>query len=70
MDPTGAFPIEKSRYYQIYLLEKKAVDTHKWYLSEKFGYDVGYNYARWDWDMRFRKMWLAEIKNQLDHLSS
>lgn len=25
------------------------IDTHKWYLSEKLGYDVGFNYASISW---------------------
>lgn len=62
--PTGladtAFPIERSQYYQRWLEEKRAIDEHKWYLSERAGRDVGYHYAQWDWIVNHRIKWLKE----------
>lgn len=55
---TGVFDVSKSSYYQYWLEEKKAIEDHKWYLSEKLGRDCGWNYAEWDWCMRYRSEWL------------
>lgn len=47
--------------YQRWLLEQKAVEVHKWYLSEKAGHDVGWQYANWNWVMAgHRARWIAE----------
>lgn len=48
-----------------WLLEKRAIETHKYFMSEKTGYDVGYQAAKWDWDMAgHRKKWIAEMKER------
>lgn len=58
------FPIENSSYYQQWLAEKRAIDEHKWYLSEKVGKDVGYQYAQWDWIMSgLRQKWLKSLNS-------
>lgn len=57
-----AFPIERSNLYTLWLCERSAINEHKWHMSEKAGYDVGWDAARWDWDMRFRAGWLADQK--------
>ncbi len=55
------FPIERSTYYQHWLVEKAAMETHKWYLSERAGHDVGWEYTTWSWSMHgYRARWLAE----------
>jgi hypothetical protein len=65
--PSGEppFPIEKSDFYHIYLLEQKAIADHKWFLSEKMGHDVGLDYAQYNWVMAgHRARWLAEVRAQ------
>ena len=53
-----AFPISGSNIYQRWLDERENISKNRWYLSEIAGHDVGWDHARWDWDMRFRSVWL------------
>ena len=40
------------------LHEVGAIMTHKWYLSEQAGYDIGWGYAQWSWVMHgHRSRW-------------
>lgn len=55
------FPISGSNLYQRWLAERDEIARHKWFMSEKMGYDCGWEYARWDWNMRFRSEWLKKI---------
>ena len=53
------FPIERSSYYQHWVVEHAAIATHKWFLSEKAGHDVGWEYANWNWIMGgHRSQWI------------
>ena len=57
------FPIERSNLYTAWLLEKRAIAEHKWFMSEKAGYDVGEQAAKWDWDIAgHRKNWIARMR--------
>jgi hypothetical protein len=62
--PNGEpFPIEQSSLYQLHLLEKQAIDVHKWLLSEKMGHDVGLQFAMWNWVMGgHRERWLEQVR--------
>jgi hypothetical protein len=66
MNATGEmFPIERSNLYTAWLMEKQAILEHKWYMSEKAGYDVGYETAKWDWDIAgHRKKWVSDMKSR------
>lgn len=55
------FPIERSNLYQRWLAEHEAIAVHKWLVSEQMGHDCGWEYARWDWNMRFRADWLKSL---------
>lgn len=58
--------IEKSTYYQEALAEQVAVNTHKWFLSESAGKDVGLDYANWNWVMAgHRARWLAGYRSKI-----
>lgn len=62
--PTGladvAFPVERSSYYHFWQAEHSAILTHKWYLSEQAGRDVGESYAGWNWITKgHRARWMA-----------
>jgi hypothetical protein len=35
------------------------IQRHKWYESEKVGYDIGLERARFDWTLKHRNAWLA-----------
>lgn len=64
MQPSGEiFPIHRSSFYHIWLLEQGEINRHKWYLSEQAGFDVGWDRAKWDWGMRFRAEWVAGLKH-------
>lgn len=63
MSPTGEmFPIQGSSLYHIWMEERLEIGKNKWYLSEKAGHDVGWERAKWDWDMRFRANWLRGLR--------
>jgi hypothetical protein len=36
------------------------INQHKWFESEKVGYDIGFDKAAEDWLNRFSKTWLAK----------
>ena len=43
---------------------REEIDKHKWYESERRGYDVGFARALFDWTMKFKSKWLKERKNR------
>ncbi len=60
----NAFPLEKSDYLQFWLIEKRAIEEHKWYLSERLKCDVGFSYAQWNWIMGgYRADWVRKIRH-------
>lgn len=60
MDTTGMFPLEQSSLYRQRQEEHEAVAVHKYYLSEKAGHDVGWEYANWNWVVAgYRSRWLT-----------
>ena len=59
---TGMFPIEHSDLYNFWKAEKEEILKNKYYLSEKLGRDVGFDYALWDWHMNFRSKWIESGK--------
>ncbi len=62
MDPTGDFPLHKSRYYAFYLLEREEIERLKWIESEKAGHDIGYDRAHFLWMFRHRHLWMESVK--------
>lgn len=57
-----AFPVQRSNVYLLWLEEKQHIERNRWFLSEKLGIDCGWSYAKWDWEMRFRKRWLEAAR--------
>ena len=41
----------------LYLEELKEIECHKWLLSEKVGFDIGWDFARCDWKVRHYPRW-------------
>jgi|GEM_PF-1741094 len=41
----------------LYEEERRAIEVHKWYLSQKMGCDVGWAYAVEDWKRYFQSEW-------------
>lgn len=63
------FPLANSDYYRVYLLERSAIDLHKWLLSEKMGHDVGISYASYNWVMGgHRQRWLDSMRASGEHV--
>lgn len=57
-------PIHNSTLYQEFQAERSEIMRHKWYESEKAGYDVGYDYALTDWIMKHRAAWRRSRRDQ------
>lgn len=56
------FSSETDESYRFRIMERKAIEEHKWYLSEKSGYDVGLSYAKYNWIMAgHRSRWLKHV---------
>ena len=58
------FPIQQSNLYTAWLIEREQVLKHKWVLSERAGFDVGYHAARWDWDIHHRGAWISGMRDR------
>lgn len=47
--------IKKTMLYKKYAQEREHILRNKWYMSEKYGYDVGYERAFLDWLINKKK---------------
>jgi hypothetical protein len=56
--------VEKTRLYQQFLEVREHIIKNKWYLSEKAGFDVGFERAVVDWTLRHRKEWATKNKSR------
>lgn len=52
--------IKSSMLYREFQAEREKILEHKWELSEKAGYDVGFEYALTDWIVKHRSNWRKE----------
>ncbi len=52
--------IEKTSLYREFLAMKEEINKHKWYESEKVGYDIGFPRALIDWTLKFKSKWIKE----------
>jgi hypothetical protein len=50
--------------YREFLAMKEEVMKHKWYESEKAGYDIGFARAVIDWTMKFKSKWVESRKKK------
>jgi hypothetical protein len=57
MSLSGMFPIEQSDLYHLLMEEKMHIEKNKYFLSERMGFDVGIEYAKYNWNMCHRKKW-------------
>ena len=57
--------VKKTSLYKEFLAQKEEVLKHKWYESERKGYDIGFAKALIDWTIKFKSKWLKErhLKN-------
>lgn len=58
-------PLESSTLYQEFQAERYEIMLHKWYESEKRGYDVGFDYALTDWILKHRAAWRRARREML-----
>jgi hypothetical protein len=57
--------LKGSRLYKEFLAEREEIMRHKWFESEKAGYDVGFEKALLDWLVKHRTSWRQKRAEQL-----
>lgn len=58
--------IKKTSLYKEFLAQTEEILKHKWYESEKAGYDIGFPQALIDWTIKFKSKWIKERRPK-DH---
>ncbi len=53
----GGDLLRNSSLYKEFLAEREEILCHKWLESEKVGYDIGFERALLDWNIRHRSGW-------------
>ena len=56
--------LTSSTIYQDFLEERDEILKHKWYESEKVGYDIGFDKALMEWIIRYRSGWRSTKKTR------
>jgi hypothetical protein len=46
-----------SEFYREFLAERDEILRHKWFESERVGYDIGFERALLDWVAHYRSTW-------------
>ncbi len=49
--------IAHTSLYKEFLAMREEINKHKWYESEKVGYDIGFAKAVIDWTVKFKTQW-------------
>jgi hypothetical protein len=58
--------IANTSLYKEFLAMREEVNKHKWYESEKAGYDIGFAKAVIDWTVKFKTKWLQNRKKKIN----
>jgi len=53
----GADALKSLSIYKEFQAEREEILKHKWYESERAGYDVGFEHALTDWIFKHRNQW-------------
>ncbi len=53
----GTELLRNSSLFREFQLEREEILRHKWYESEKVGYDIGFERALMDWIVKHRAKW-------------
>ncbi len=53
----GADVMQESLLCRELHAELEEILRHKWLESEKAGYDIGFDFARVDWNLKYRSQW-------------
>lgn len=56
--------VANTSLYKEFLAMKEEVMKHKWYESEKLGYDIGFAKAVIDWTIKYKTTWIKNRKNK------
>jgi hypothetical protein len=54
----------KTSLYVEFLAMREEIMKHKWYESEKAGYDIGFARALVDWTVKFKSEWIRSRKKK------
>jgi len=54
--------LEETSFYKEFQAQRKEIDKHKWYESERAGRDIGFAQALIDWTMKFKTKWIQSRK--------
>lgn len=54
--------ITQTSIYKEFLLMKEEIYKHKWYESERAGYDIGFVKALMDWTINYKTAWIKKRK--------
>ena len=65
MSDADAKFLKGSRLYQEFLAERDEIMRHKYFESEKAGFDVGFEKALLDWLVKHRTSWRQSRAEQL-----
>ena len=56
--------VTTSAVYKEYMAMRTEIDKHKWYESEKVGYDIGFVKALFDWTIKYKTAWINKRKKE------
>ena len=56
--------LRNSSLYREFQAEREEILRHKWYESEKAGYDIGFERALTDWIIKHRSKWRKARQQQ------
>ncbi len=57
--------LRSSLLYRHFRAQHEEILKHKWYESERAGYDVGFDHALTDWTIKHRSEWLKRRQSEL-----
>ena len=52
--------LQDSSFFKEFQAQREEIMKHKWYESEKAGYDIGFGRALIDWTLKFKSKWMKE----------
>lgn len=56
--------VSETSLYKEHLAMREEIMKHKWYESEKAGYDIGFARALMDWIMKYKTDWIKSRKKR------
>ena len=63
----GADFLKNSSLYREFQAEREEILRHKWFESEKAGYDIGFERALTDWIIKHRAKWRKARQQPAQH---